>query len=238
MLVAGARGERARARRASAGARPTRRPRASAPSPPCGQVERLDERGRAVVERRVGDRQPGQARDHRLELEDRLEDALGHLGLVGRVGRHELRAPGERADHRRAPRGRRRRRPRSRRGRAAGGCAAERAAKSATTSGSGRPAGEVEPAGQAQRGRDRGEQLVEGSRARGTPASPRPRRRCGAGSRPPQRALGDERQLVTTAVEPPAAQLDADARRPRPASPRRAAPARCRARAPARSCPR
>ena len=39
--------------------------------------------------------------DHGLELEDGLEDALGHLGLVGRVGGHELGPPGQRPGHRR-----------------------------------------------------------------------------------------------------------------------------------------
>ena len=47
---------------------------------------------RRLVERGVRDRQPGQLRDRRLVLEHHLQRALGHLGLVRRVGREELRA--------------------------------------------------------------------------------------------------------------------------------------------------
>ena len=85
-------------------------------------VRRLDERGGAVVQRRVRDLQRRQLADHRLELEQRLQDALGQLRLVGRVGGVELRAA------RQAPRrptgcsGRTRRRPRSTRGRRPSGC--------------------------------------------------------------------------------------------------------------------
>jgi len=43
--------------------------------------------GGALVEHRgVGDFEPGQVADHRLEVEERLEAALGDLGLVGGVG--------------------------------------------------------------------------------------------------------------------------------------------------------
>jgi hypothetical protein len=56
---------------------------------------------RTVVERGVGDVEPGQLADQRLELEDRLQRALAHLGLVRRVGSQELAATGERVDHRR-----------------------------------------------------------------------------------------------------------------------------------------
>ena len=60
-----------------------------------GQVHGLDEGGGPVIERGVGDLEAAQAGDHRLVLEDRLQDALGHLGLIGGVGGHELRAGGE-----------------------------------------------------------------------------------------------------------------------------------------------
>ena len=48
--------------------------------------------GRAVVTGRVGDVHAGQLADRGLVLEDRLEDALAHLRLVGRVGREQLAA--------------------------------------------------------------------------------------------------------------------------------------------------
>ena len=47
---------------------------------------RLGGGGALVEQRRVGGRQPGQVGDHGLEVEQRLEAALGDLGLVGRVG--------------------------------------------------------------------------------------------------------------------------------------------------------
>jgi hypothetical protein len=50
-----------------------------------GQVHRLRERGGAVVQRGVRDLEPGQLADHRLVLEQGLEDALGQLRLVRRV---------------------------------------------------------------------------------------------------------------------------------------------------------
>ena len=42
--------------------------------------------GRLVQQRRPGHRQRGQVRDHRLEVQQRLQPALGDLRLVGRVG--------------------------------------------------------------------------------------------------------------------------------------------------------
>ena len=45
-------------------------------------------RGRALVEkRRIGDLKPGHVDDHLLEVQQRLEAALAHLRLVGRIGR-------------------------------------------------------------------------------------------------------------------------------------------------------
>ena len=57
----------------------------------------------ALVEQRgVGDRQAGEVRDHRLEVEQRLEAALRDLGLVGRVLRVPARVLEDVAlDHRR-----------------------------------------------------------------------------------------------------------------------------------------
>jgi hypothetical protein len=48
--------------------------------------------GGAVVAGRVGDVHAGELTDRGLVLEDRLQDALAHLGLVRRVGREELAA--------------------------------------------------------------------------------------------------------------------------------------------------
>ena len=56
-----------------------------------GDDHRLRGGGRAVVQRRVGDVEPGQRADHRLELEDGLQRPLRGLGLVGRVRGVELR---------------------------------------------------------------------------------------------------------------------------------------------------
>ncbi len=61
-------------------------------------VHGLHERGRAVVQRRVRDVEPGQLADHRLELEQRLQHSLGEFRLVGRVRGVELRTAGERPD--------------------------------------------------------------------------------------------------------------------------------------------
>ena len=51
------------------------------------QRHRLAGRGAFVQQRRVGHRHPRQVRDHRLEVEERLEAALRDLGLIRRVGR-------------------------------------------------------------------------------------------------------------------------------------------------------
>src|SRR5271166_1991113 len=64
------------------------------------EVDRLHQGARPVIERGVGHRQPGQTGHHGLELEDGLQHALGHLGLVRRVRGHELRAPRQGPDHR------------------------------------------------------------------------------------------------------------------------------------------
>src|SRR5581483_12194143 len=48
--------------------------------------------GGAVVAGRVGDVEAGQLADRCLVLEDRLQHALAHLRLVGRVGGQELAA--------------------------------------------------------------------------------------------------------------------------------------------------
>ena len=50
------------------------------------QRHRLGRRGALVEQRGVGGRQPGQVADHGLEVEQRLEPALGDLRLVRRVG--------------------------------------------------------------------------------------------------------------------------------------------------------
>ncbi len=68
---------------------------ALAPGAGRGQERGLGERGRAVVERRVGDVHPGQLRDQGLKLEDDGERPLGDLGLVRRVGGVELGAEAE-----------------------------------------------------------------------------------------------------------------------------------------------
>ena len=63
-----------------------------------GEVDSLDERGRPVIKGGVCHIEASEAGHHRLELEDRLQHALGNLGLVGRIGRDELRAGGKRLD--------------------------------------------------------------------------------------------------------------------------------------------
>ena len=65
------------------------------------QVAGGGDRGGPLVEAGVGDRQPGQLRHRRLELEHHLQPALGDLRLVGRVRGEELRARGDRVDDRR-----------------------------------------------------------------------------------------------------------------------------------------
>ncbi len=74
-------------------------------APPPGRTDRQvaggGDRGGPLVEPRGGDRQRGQLRHRRLELEHRLQATLGDLRLVGRVGGEELRALGDRVDDRR-----------------------------------------------------------------------------------------------------------------------------------------
>ena len=72
---------------------------------PLGRADRQvagggDGRG-ALVEAGARERQAGQLRHRGLELEHRLQAALGDLRLVGRVGGEELRARGDRVDDRR-----------------------------------------------------------------------------------------------------------------------------------------
>ena len=116
-LVAGARGEGGQ-HGPPVRVDPGRHPHLVAAGRRHPQVDRLDQGAGPVVERGVGHRQAGQAGHHGLELEHRLEHALGHLGLVGRVGGHELR-PEARARPPGAPRGRRPRPRRSTPGRSA-----------------------------------------------------------------------------------------------------------------------
>ncbi len=52
-----------------------------------GDVHRLGGGGRLVEQRRIGHVEPGQVRDHRLEIQQRLESSLGDLRLIRRVGR-------------------------------------------------------------------------------------------------------------------------------------------------------
>ena len=67
-------------------------------------VHGLGRGGRLVEQRGVGDRQAGQVGDHGLEVEQRLEPALGDLRLVGRVLGVPARVLQDVAlDHRRAP---------------------------------------------------------------------------------------------------------------------------------------
>ncbi len=54
---------------------------------PTRHRHRLGRRGRLVEQRSVGDLEPGELGDHRLEVEQRLEPALADLGLVRRVRR-------------------------------------------------------------------------------------------------------------------------------------------------------
>ena len=74
-------------------------------APALGRADRQvgggGDRGRSLVEAGVGDRQRGQLRHRRLELEHRLQPALRDLRLVGRVGGEELAALGDRVDDRR-----------------------------------------------------------------------------------------------------------------------------------------
>ena len=72
----------------------------AAPGRPHRQVAGRGDRGRALVEAGVRDRQPGQLRHRGLELEHHLETALRYLRLVGRVRGEELGALGDRVDDR------------------------------------------------------------------------------------------------------------------------------------------
>ena len=63
-------------------------------------VARVGGDGRAVVAGRVRDVHPGELADRGLVLEDRLEDALAHLGLVRRVRGEELAALHQHVDDR------------------------------------------------------------------------------------------------------------------------------------------
>ena len=64
-------------------------------------VTRVRGHGGAVVTRGVRDIHPGQLADRGLVLEDRLQDALAHLGLVRRVRGQELAALEDGVDDRR-----------------------------------------------------------------------------------------------------------------------------------------
>ena len=52
-----------------------------------GHGHGLGRRGRLVEQRGAGELEPGHVDDHLLEIEQRLEPSLAHLGLVGRIGR-------------------------------------------------------------------------------------------------------------------------------------------------------
>ena len=87
-----------RARRRSSAGGSRRRRRTSCPPSALRRWQhrhRLGRRGRLVEQRRVGDLHAGEVADHRLEVEERLEPALGDLGLVRRVRR----VPGRVLEH-------------------------------------------------------------------------------------------------------------------------------------------
>jgi hypothetical protein len=73
----------------------------SAPGLADRQVGGRGDGRRALVERRVRDREAGELRHRGLELEHHLEPALRDLGLVRRVGGQELRPARDRVDDRR-----------------------------------------------------------------------------------------------------------------------------------------
>ncbi len=52
-----------------------------------GERHRLCRRRRLVEQRSVGDIEPGQVRDDRLKIEQRLKSPLADLRLIGRVSR-------------------------------------------------------------------------------------------------------------------------------------------------------
>ena len=75
--------------------------------PTAYERHRLGGRGALVEQRGVGRRQPGQVADHGLEVDQRLEPALGDLRLVRRVGGVPARVLEHvAADHRRRDRAR------------------------------------------------------------------------------------------------------------------------------------
>ena len=81
-----------------------------APGRLLGHVAGVRRHRGAVVPGGVGDVHAGQLADGGLVLEDRLQRALAHLRLVGRVGGQELAPPHHRVHHGRARSGHRRRR--------------------------------------------------------------------------------------------------------------------------------
>ena len=86
----------ARRRSSAGGSRRRRRTSSLGPSTqPAAHRHRLGRRGRLVEQRRVGEVHAGEVGDHRLEVQERLEPALGDLGLVRRVGR----VPGRVLEH-------------------------------------------------------------------------------------------------------------------------------------------
>ena len=64
-------------------------------------IDRFDGRRCSVINRCIGNWEPGQAGYKGLVLEQGLEHPLSHLGLIGRIGRDELGAAPERPRHRR-----------------------------------------------------------------------------------------------------------------------------------------
>ena len=79
---------------------PGRHPHGMATRGRRSEVDRLHRRAPPVVEGSVGHRQPCQPGHHGLVLEDGLQDALGHFGLVRGVRGDELRPPRQGAGHR------------------------------------------------------------------------------------------------------------------------------------------
>ena len=71
---------------------------ARSPGRVLGDEARVGGDGEAVVARRIRDVHARELADRRLVLEDRLEDALAHLGLVGRVRGQELASLQDRVD--------------------------------------------------------------------------------------------------------------------------------------------
>ena len=142
---------------------------------------------RAVVARGVRDVHPGQLADRGLVLEDRLEHALAHLGLVRRVARSGTRRAGGR---RRRPPARSGRRCPRRGTRAPGPCG--RSARRAPRGGRRSPARRAPARGRARGRSERPagcrEELLDRRRPRSPRASPRGRALSARGSS----LLGDE----------------------------------------------